>query len=1017
MAFWTERGCLLTQPFDAEKGAGTYNPNTFLRAIGPEPWRAAYVEPSRRPTDGRYGENPNRLYRHHQFQVLLKPSPPDLQGLYLESLQAIGIHPEEHDIRFVEDNWESPTLGAWGLGWEVWVDGMEATQFTYFQQCGGLECRPVSGELTYGMERLAMYLQDVDDVYELAYAPGVKYGEVFRQDEVEYSKLSFEALDVALYGELYDRMEKETERLVEKKLVVPAYDHLLHAAHAFNALDAKGAISVTERQGYILRIRDLAKRTAEAYLESREAMGFPLGRADAPPEEPPVVELRPGSGETGPLFVELGTEELPAREVRAAAQALADGLVERLDELRLSRGMPRVFFTPRRLAVLIPEVSGRQEDRTVEVAGPPVKAAFKNGQPTKALEGFARGQGVRVEDLVRRETPKGEYVYAVLEQVGKTAAELLPGVVEQALSAIPFERSMRWGSSNSTFARPVVWLVASHAGRALPARFAGLEAGPETRGHRFLAPDPVAVAEEPERYEALLEERKVIADPARRRAVILEGARRLASEAGGQLFEDDALLEEITQLVEWPVPLLGRFDARFLEVPKEVLISEMTEHQRYLPVVKASGELLPCFVVVANTEVEDPGRSLAGYRRVLTARFSDGAFFFTEDQKKPLFDRVDALSAVRFHRALGSVKDKVDRLARLAFVLTDKLAGQLDDPGAPEAPGRPDLFSDPLERARLGAQKDAEDRFSWALARAAYLAKADLTTQMVFEFPELQGIIGAEYARRGGEPADVALAIAEHYLPRGAEDALPEGNLGALVGLADRFDTLVGIFSTGKGPSGAADPFGLRRAALAIIRIVRARGWHLVLSQAIRASLDLLGDRATKPAAEVEEEVSAFFRARLKAALTAEGVPTDVAEAALSAGHDDLVDAAARAFALAKLRGSPDFEPIATTFKRVANILKGEHPPAPEREALEEEVERALYDANVEVIQKVARAANARAFDIALGTIAELRPVVDAFFEGVLVMAEDPAVRRRRLGLLAMAHETFAPLADFTKLS
>lgn len=275
-SYWAAYGCVIAQPYDSEKGAGTYSPHSFLRALGPEPWKVAYVEPSRRPTDGRYGENPNRLYRHHQFQVLLKPSPPDTQGLYLDSMRAIGIHPEEHDIRFVEDNWESPTLGAWGLGWEVWVDGMELTQFTYFQQVGGFECRPVAAELTYGLERIAMYLQRVDNVYDLQYAPGVTYREVYHRDEVEQSKFSFEALNVPMYLGLFEQYEAESKRLVKEQLVIPAYDHLLKAAHAFNSLDARGAISVTERQGYILRIRDIAKLCAERYLKLREELGHPL---------------------------------------------------------------------------------------------------------------------------------------------------------------------------------------------------------------------------------------------------------------------------------------------------------------------------------------------------------------------------------------------------------------------------------------------------------------------------------------------------------------------------------------------------------------------------------------------------------------------------------------------------------------------------------------------------------------------------------------------------------------------
>lgn len=1007
MTFWAERGCLLTQPFDAEKGAGTYNPSTFLRAIGPEPWRTAYVEPSRRPTDGRYGENPNRLYRHHQFQVLLKPSPPDLQGLYLESLRAIGIHPEEHDIRFVEDNWESPTLGAWGLGWEVWVDGMEATQFTYFQQCGGLECRPVAGELTYGMERLAMYLQDIDNVYDLAYAPGVTYGQVFHQDEVEYSKLTFEALDTGLYGELYDKMEKETQRLVEAGLPVPAYDHLLHAAHAFNALDAKGAISVTERQGYILRIRDLARMTAEGYLASRESLGFPLGRADEPPAAPDLPTAVDGSGEDGTLFVELGTEELPAGEVVSTVESLSKLLVERLDALELPHGEPESFATPRRVAVRIPGVAGRQPDRVIEASGPPVKAAFKDGKPTKAAEGFARSQGLTVDQLEKRDTPKGEYLFAVVERKGQLASALLPEVVQGALSGLSFKRSMRWGSGNEAFSRPVVWLVAMHAGQVIPVQFAGVVSDNLSRGHRFLAPETFVV--DPETYEAELEARKVVVSVAKRRALVLEGAEARAKAAGGALMDLPDLVDEITQLVEWPVALLGGFEETYLEIPKEVLVSEMVEHQRYLPILGADGALLPKFVVVANTEVEDPAKSVVGYRRVLSARFSDGKFFFVEDQKTPLGDRVEALGKVRFHRALGSLLEKVERLSALSFGWAIALGEQL---GASV-----DLAGKTPFAWAAEAEPSGDARFSWALARAAFLAKADLTSQMVFEFPELQGIIGAEYAKRGGEPADVASAIAEHYMPRGADDALPEGILGALVGLGDRLDTLVGIFATGKGPSGAADPFALRRATLSIIRILRARGWHVSIEQMVKESLRTLGDKPTKPLPEIEAEVAAFFRARLKAALTAEGVPADVAEAALTAGSDDVVDAAERAHALAKLRGTAEMEAIKAPFKRATNLAKDKTLDAVDPATLGESVERDLYEACVDVGRRARLAASARDFDAAFGTLADIRPALDAFFEGVMVMDEDEAVRARRLGLLGMALDIFSPLADLTKLS
>ncbi len=987
-SFWSDHGCILGQPFDIEKGAGTFNSHTFLRALGPEPWKVAYVEPSRRPTDGRYGENPNRLYRHHQFQVVLKPNPPDMQGLYLDSMRAIGIHAEEHDIRFVEDNWESPTLGAWGVGWEVWVDGMELTQFTYFQQCGGLECRPVSAELTYGLERIAMYLQNVDNVYDVAYAPGIKYREIFHRDEVEYSKFTFEELDVGMYQQIYDLSEKECARLVKRELVIPAYDHLLKAAHAFNALDARGAISQTERQGYILRIRDLAKLCAEAYLVLRSSLNFPLmaggGTEDlsSTKDVEPLEEAPRGKPHTGELFLEVGSEELPAAEVMNAAGWVKDKLVAALKERGLSHGEPQIFATPRRIAVAIPGIPDRQEDRTVEHSGPPVKSG------EKAATKFAEKLGITADQLQKRETKKGEYWFAVVAEKGRATASLLAPLMRDAIATIPFARPMRWGSETETYSRPIRWIVALFDNRRIPFTYAGITSDRISKGHRFLAPHDFRV-ETAKQYETELMNRKVIADPVRRRQEIEAGARRLAEKVGGRLVEAPALLDEITELVENPVPLIAHFDARYLEIPDEVLISEMQHHQRYLPIVDAAGKLMPHFVVVANTTVEKEQVSLDGYRRVLTARFEDGAFFFKEDQKKPLSDRVEALKSVRFHRDLGTIHEKVERSIALAKAF-----------------------------ARIFGEKDEA-----ALTRAGWLMKADLTTHMVFEFPELQGVIGAEYARRGGEPEAIAQAIAEHYLPRGADDALPQGNLGAILGLADRLDSIAGIFSVGKGPTGSADPFGLRRAVNGIVAILRQRGWHLSLDTAIGNAIAQIGAKRKKDEAHTATEISEFFRSRLKSVATGEGVPTDVAEAVLAAGYDDPVDALARALALAELKKSADFEPIAVTFKRVANILRKAR--EEDREILEQvdaagltdAAERKLHAAVNAVGATVRKASESREFAQAFGAIAELRPTVDEFFVDVMVDHDDPAIAARRRGLLFNVQRMFAPLADFTKLS
>lgn len=493
--------------------------------------------------------------------------------------------------------------------------------------------------------------------------------------------------------------------------------------------------------------------------------------------------------------------------------------------------------------------------------------------------------------------------------------------------------------------------------------------------------------------------------------MILSGATERAESAGGDLYADVALLDEVAELVEWPVPMLGSFDAHYLEIPQEVLISEMREHLRYFSVVDDSGKLLPNFVVVANTKVEDPQISLDGYRRVLSARFQDGRFFFTEDQKTPLWSRVDRLKTMAFHRALGSQLEKVERVVRLAFWL----AAELGLPGAPAtAP------ADPLALA----SGPASEGFEYLLARAGYLMKADLTTLMVFEFPELQGAMGRAYALRSGEPAVVAHAIEEHYWPKNAGERTSSGEhkggvFGGLLGLADRLDSIVGIFATGKGPTGTADPFGLRRAALGILTIAEDRSWHVDLPRAIGRALELVGSKRKNPAPEVQAEVAEFFRTRMKGLLTQDGVASDVAEAVLAARASDILDVDQRAKALASLRAGADFSAVAEAFKRVANILRDQKDIAETVDAasFSTEAERLLWEATSMVEVNVQVATKRGAFAEAFAEIARLRLPLDRFFKDVMVMDPDLRVRQNRVALLAKLQRIFEPLADLRALS
>ncbi|MGH8886893.1 MAG: glycine--tRNA ligase subunit beta [Egibacteraceae bacterium] len=682
------------------------------------------------------------------------------------------------------------------------------------------------------------------------------------------------------------------------------------------------------------------------------------------------------------FLLEIGTEELPAGFVEPALNALRDDLRARLEAARLGHGGIATFATPRRLALLVHDLAPASEPTTQRQLGPSVAVAFSpGGEPTLAAQKFAERRGLDVTVLERVETERGAYVAAVIEQPGSTAAEILAHALPAVVHGITFPKSMRWGDVGVTFARPVHWIVALLDGRVIPVTFGDVASGRKTRGHRFLAPGPI-VLEQASDYLGALRDAHVVGDVDERRELIREQAEAAAARAGGRLVADRRLLDEVTQLVELPNPVLGTFEERYLDLPREVLVTEMRHHQRYFPVEDATGTLLPCFVAVSNTPVRDEALSRRGYERVLRARLSDGRFFFDEDRKVPLADRVPALERVVFQQELGSYADKVARMRALALWLA-------------EATGRAEHVE--------------------VIARAATLAKADLVTGMVGEFPELQGVMGREYALASGESSDVALAIFEHYLPRGADDVLPTQDPGALLGVADRLDSLCGIFAIGKEPTATADPFALRRACLGVIHIVLDRSWRLSVSTAVDEALRLLG----RPDAEVAERVLRFVRGRLKA-LWVQRHPADVVEAVLEAGWDDLVAAERRVVTLATLVGRPDFVAVATAFKRAVNIVRKSAASVPSGDArpdlFEHDAERGLHAAFLAARERVAAWGAQDDFASVLAEMGNLKPAVDRFFEQVRVIADDPELAANRIRLLGQVSDLFGRIADFSKI-
>lgn len=687
------------------------------------------------------------------------------------------------------------------------------------------------------------------------------------------------------------------------------------------------------------------------------------------------------------FLVEIGTEELPPKALRSLMDAFGAGLTAAIEAVPLEHAAVHTYASPRRLAVRIERLARQQEDRNVEHKGPPTKIAFdSDGNPTPAAAAFAKKCGVAVTDLGRNKTDKGEWlVYDAVEK-GRVAAELMPALIEQTLASLPIPRRMRWGAGDAEFVRPVHWVVMLHGKDVIKAAVMGAEGGNTSRGHRFHSSGPIVISQ-PDDYPGVLEEKGyVVADFERRRAMVRDGVEAAAGDAGGHVVDGESLYDEVAALVEWPVPILGRFDETFLSLPREVIISTLTSHQRYFPVADDEGTLLPRFITVANLESKDPGQVREGNERVIRPRLADAAFFWDSDRKNSLASREDALREVIYQRGLGSLHDKGRRIGATAVWLASKL-----------------------------------DVDATSVARAAELAKCDLLTGMVGEFPELQGIMGRYYALSDGEPDVVAEAIGEHYRPRFAGDDLPATRAGQVLAIADKMDTLAGVFSMGKKPSGNRDPFGLRRAALGVVRILIECGLDINIKTLIAKAV------AQQPTSKIEKdtlsaELYEFISDRLRRYFLDRdsGLATETFDAVMVRQPESLLDFDRRLAAVQTFARLEQAESLAAANKRIANILRKAGDPqglSVNKKLLEQEAEEILFNALDNARHKVQPMIKVRNYAEALNTLADLKDPVDRFFDDVMVMAEDDTVRNNRLALLGELRVLFLDVADISRLS
>jgi len=1020
--FWADHGCIVHGCYDVEMGAGTFHPATFLRCLGPEPYNAAYTQPCRRPADGRYGENPNRMQLFHQYQVILKPSPDNLQDLYLKSLEAIGFDLTKHDIRFVHDDWESPSLGAWGLGWEVWIDGMEITQFTYFQSVGGQTLHPISGELTYGLERLAMYLQKVDSAYDLMYSDRITYGDVYKRNEFEFSTYNFEQADTKMWFNHFEDYEKEAKRLMALGLPLPAYDMVIKASHSFNLLDARGVISVSERTGYIARIRKLACEIAANYVASREKLGHPmLKRWEDLKRVTPLVPALDGKfspDKSDDFLLEIGTEELPATFVQIGMNSLEKEVKALLNEAGISYGEVQLYGTPRRLAILVKNLAEGKGTSQEERRGPPVQAAFNsNGSATPAGEGFFRSIGMAQMPLlsqiqqgqipgIRFESQKGkDYLYGTATIPGFSTAKMLAEKLPSAILRMEFPKKMRWSDLSIEFARPICWIVALDGHMVLPFAVGNILSGRTSQGHRQLAGGPIEISH-PNEYLTKLKSKKVIASVEERRNSILEQLAKLEIESGGIALGKEQVLKEVEQLVEWPMLTLGTFSPDYLKAPKEILVCEMVEHQRYFPLANPDSSLMNRFVITANQTPSDEIRH--GNKKVLSARLFDGNFLYNQDLKSSFEHWNEKLKTVTFLKDLKhpTVYDKVERLKKIVPILVHKLSSS-------------SLSSEKTDK------KSGQNGIDWteALDQALYaadLCKGDLASGAVYEFPELQGTMGRYYAIHHGVDQETAMAIDEHWMPRGENDPLPKTSAGIILSLAEKIDNLLSCFGVGLKPSSSSDPYALRRQALGLIKIALENHLYFDLAKILLLAAEKGGYGFNDPKT-IAKEVLGFFENRIKTVFTNYGVEKDEIEASLASGFHDIYDTYKKVEALHQFRETEQFGLLLEVFKRArGQLAKGETELKEsdnhnvQTELLTETAEQILWQQFGQLTPKFDAALTKHDYQQAYQLIASLQPSLGKLFDEVKILDENIKLRYNRLILLNKVFNLFELLIDFS---
>lgn len=972
LQFWSDQGCVIHQGYDLEVGAGTFNPATFLHALGPEPFNTAYVEPSRRPQDGRYGIHPNRLQKYHQLQVMLKPAPDNFLDLYRQSLEAIGLQLMDHDLRFVHDDWENPTIGAWGLGWEVWLNGMEITQLTYFQAIGSRPLDVVSGEITYGVERIAMYLQKKDSVYDVLWNDTLTYGDIVRATEQVWSRYNFDTANTRMWLAHFEDFVGEALATLKQGAPLPAYDFVMKASHAFNILDSRGVISVTERTRYITRIRQLARAVADAYVQWREELQFPLLREKKTKEI--FLPAMPQVKELSHFLLEIGCEELPASFVPIGIQQLESLSKQLLANHQIGYSKLEVWGSPRRLALLIHDLETEVVQMAIEKKGPAIASLFaEDGKLTARGKSFFDSVGRAVscrEDVLDdiRAVNGTEYLFIKIPESKEETAHILARELPELLRTMHFPKKMVWDDSGVEYPRPIRWLVALFGDLVIPFVFGRVATGNVSYGHRQLDYRKIQVPSA-KHYREALREACVIVSQHERQAIIDYGLKAHTSPEVAPLY-NPKLIEEVVFLTEHPFVTCAHFNSEFCTLPKELLMAEMIQHQKYFPMQRTSGEITNQFIVVCDNS---PNFSMInGNEKALAPRLADGLFLFEQDLATHLDDFVERLGSVTYFEALGSLLDKVERMKRHAEVLYALL---------------------PLcDRNEL--------------MTAVHYCKADLVSAVVNEFAELQGIMGGYYLQHSGYSRAVVEAVQEHLRHLTLGHAISKA--GILLSLVDRLDNLLACFILELKPTSSHDPYGLRRQSLEILTSLYVVRGSINIEQLLYTLASHFPDKIQGSfwvASRVVGEILSFIWARLKTFLGMLGFDKEIVAVVLpESSEKDPMAIIQAAEVIHSMRHDPCLEQIASTHHRLKKILNSSSPTSVEAKCGEEadNLFRKVIQTFIVDTEGLLLTSN-----LYLSRLSEFAKDVEAFLDNVHVNVEDEGLKALRLQLLAQSISFF----------